>query len=138
MPAGMRGNMGLVTHPIATMARPIAYTPTVTWPGNTITTQSGFYLKTPGLLQVWITFVETAGVANGVLTATIPTGYTAVSMAGALEIAVGFFYVPGNSGATLIGMSAAPGATTQISTSVNNATGASTSWRGIFSIPTVT
>ena len=113
---------------------PVAYTPVVTWAGNTITTQSGFYLKRPGKLEVWVSFSETAGAANAALTITIPTGYTAVSMTGALTIHVG---IVSNSVNNLFAMIATSGATTQIA-SVTNQTGVVATWMVYASIPTLT
>lgn len=115
---------------------PQAYTPTVTWPGNTITTQSGFFLKLPGLLLVWVTFVESAGTATAVCTITIPTGYTAVSMAGAVNTGVGSM-CRGDATVAVFPIIAAPGATTSISTAVG-LPGAVATWAGYFAIPTLT
>lgn len=114
---------------------PIAYTPVVTWTGNTITTQSGFYLKTPGLLQVWVSFVESAGTASAVVTVTIPTGYTAVTMAGSLATAVGTLVCTSNN--SIFELSAAAGATTSVAT-VNTVNGVVTTWLATMQIPTLT
>ena len=115
---------------------PVAYTPVVTWTGNTITTQSGFYMKLPGLLQVWVSFVETAGTVSAALTITIPTGYTAVTMAGSLNASVGRLFQP--TGATAYDFVAAAGATTQISAAQATPTGIVATWTGSFIIPTLT
>lgn len=118
------------------LARPVAYTPVVTWTGNTITTQSGFYLKTPGKLEVWVSFVETVGTAAAIITITIPTGYTAVTMAGSLGAGVGFLCNSANS--TSVGFLAAAGATTQIASSNASTSGVVGTWSGYFSVPTLT
>lgn len=114
---------------------PVAYTPVVTWAGNTITTQSGFWLKSPGLLQVWVSFIETVGTATATITITIPTGYTAVTHTGSLAAGVGRLVQSTNASAA--DFIVAAGATTQIST-VFNATGIVTTWSGYFAIPTLT
>lgn len=126
-----RTGQGLITVANA-YGKPIAYTPTVTWPGNTITTQSGFYIKEPGKLLVWVAFLETVGTASATLTITLPGGYTAVSMAGAFTINVGS--VSNGANAT-VQMYAAPGATTSIAS--NTSTGAVAVWSGFFVIPTL-
>lgn len=129
---------GLVTARQPAMLRPAAYTPVVTWAGNTITTQSGFYLKLPGLLLVWVSFVETAGTASAAITITIPTGYTAVSMAGALSEMVGYVNPSTVVAATTAqAVFAAAGATTSIAT-IGAVTGIVTTWSGFFAIPTLT
>lgn len=115
---------------------PTAYTPTVSWPGNTITTQSGFYLKTPGKLEIWVSFVETVGTATAALTITIPGGYTAVTHTGSLSAGVGFLGNLSNAN-TSYAMLVAAGGTTQIA-SVANVAGVVTTFIGYFSIPTLT
>ena len=111
---------------------PIAYTPVVTWTGNTITTQSGFYLKLPGLLLVWVSFVESAGAANNTLTITIPTGYTAVTHTGSLTAGVGTIATLATNN---FQMGAAAGATTSIA-SLSIVTGTVGTYSGFFCIPT--
>lgn len=77
---GTRTGQGLVTGALFT--RPAAYTPAVTWAGNTIsvpTPPTGLYLKMTGLLIVWARFnISTGGVA-GAISISVPTGYTALS-----------------------------------------------------------
>lgn len=128
-----RSGQGLVTVAPWGASRPIAFTPVVTWPGNTITTQSGFYVKVPGELHVWVSFVETAGTASAVLTITIPPGYTAVTMAGSLSVCVGQIC---STNVGVIPLFAAAGATTSIATPVTN--GSVATWSGTFIIPTLT
>lgn len=113
---------------------PSAYTPVVTWAGNTITTQSGFYLERPGLLQVWVSFVESAGTATAAVTITIPTGYTAVTMAGSLSVVVGTLARITNIG-QINQVIVAAGATTQVATTAS-AVGAVDTWSAFMQIPT--
>lgn len=134
MPAGIRRSSGLVTVPPP--VRAVAYTPVVTWTGNTITTQSGFYIKEPGKLLVWVSFVESAGTAVASITITIPTGYTAVSMAGGLSTGVGMLS-SSIAGGTFVGMVAAAGATTQV-VSAATLIGAVATWYISMQIPTLT
>ena len=129
MSRGGRTGQGLVT---GVSNRPIAYSPTVTWAGNTITTQSGFYLKLPGLLLVWVSFVESAGAANNTLTITIPTGYTAVTHTGSLTAGVGTIATLATNN---FQMGAAAGATTSIA-SLSIVTGTVGTYSGFFCIPT--
>lgn len=126
-----RTGPGRVTQQI-NMGSPVAYTPVVTWAGNTIGTQSGVYIKLPGLLLVWVSFVESAGTAAATCTITIPTGYTVVTLAGSLAVGVGSL----GGGATTHFIAAA-GATTQIS-SLTVASGVVLTWCGFFTIPTLT
>lgn len=134
MSRGARTGQGLSTQYSNLAAlRPVAYTPTVTWAGNTITTQSGFYIKTPGMLQVWVSFSETAGSATAAFTITIPAGYTAVTMSGSLTLPVG--YVASSQG-TFWPIVAASGATSQIGSPIN-LTGVVATWMVIASIPTL-
>lgn len=118
-------------------ARPIAYTPTVTWAGNTITTQSGFYMKTPGKLELWVSFVETAGVVSASLTVSLPTtiSVTAVTHTASISAGVGQFGASVVSGG--IEMVIAAGGTTQLVSSLAS-TGAVGTWYGNFTIPTLT
>lgn len=115
---------------------PVAYAPTVTWAGNTITTQSGFYLKTPGLLLVWVSFVESAGTAVAVLTISLPTGYTAVTHTGSLASSVGMVARATTIGANTA-LQAAAGALTQVITGAT-VTGAVDTWVAFMQIPTTT
>ena len=117
------------------LARPVAYTPTVTWPSNTITTQSGLYIKMPGMLLVWCSFVVSASVGGAVLTVTIPAGYTASTLAGSLAAGVGVFSL-GTASTTNVGMVASSGATTQIQSPIAISATVAT-WSGFFMIPTV-
>lgn len=121
------------------LARPVAYTPVVTWAGNTITTQSGFYLKLPGMLLVWVSFVETVGTASAALTITIPTGYTAVTQTGSLNTYVGSVS-PNTVTAPAIGLVIVAGGTTQVIPQISSglATGVVATWFGYVSIPTLT
>lgn len=116
---------------------PIAFTPVVTWAGNTITTQAGLYLKTPGLLQLWISFVETVGTAAAVLTVTVPTGYTAATVIAATATQVGSFSRSGATG-SIYPMWASPGALTQITSISAGTAGVVDTWSGYFAIPTLT
>ena len=111
------------------MARPIAYTPVVTWGAATIAAATGVYLKTPGLLQVWVSFQDTAGVAGATLTITTPAGYTA-----ALTTYVG--QVVGNTG-NVAQLWVTAGAFSQIA-SLTAPTPVVTTWSGTFVIPTTT
>lgn len=128
-----RGSTGLVT--VRPQLTPVAYTPVVTWAGNTITTQSGFYLKVPGELHVWASFVESAGTASATITITIPTGYTAITMAGSLATGAGF--LGNNAAGSAAYMTAAAGATTQI-VSQSVTTAVVGTYFGMFIIPTLT
>lgn len=115
---------------------PVAYPVVVTWAGNTIGTQSGFYIKLPGLLLVWVSFVESAGTANAALTITIPTGYTAVTQTGSLAAMAGSI---GRLGAgSLTQLQVAAGATTQVSTGANTIIGVVDTWAAYLSIPMLT
>lgn len=58
--------------PLGVAGTPMVYAPVVTWTGNTIGTTSGVSLKSPGKLEVWVTFVETAGTTVNLVTVTIP------------------------------------------------------------------
>lgn len=128
---------GLVTGQAMGALRPIAYTPVVTWAGNTITTQSGFYLKTMGKLEIWVSFVETVGTATAALTITLPGTYTAVSLAGALNANIGTLCRAGVAGVAC-GLVATPGATATVTTNTATATGAVDTWFAYASIPTLT
>lgn len=132
-PLGLLGG-GLVSCGPYSYPTALPYTPTVTWAGNTIGTQSGFYIKSPGKLEVWVSFSETAGTAVATLTITIPTGYAAVTHTGSLVAGVGTI----SSGVgTPTEMVAAAGATTQITTPGTLA-GSVATWTGYFAIPTLT
>ena len=115
--------------------RPVAYTPVVTWAGNTITTQSGLYIKTPGKLEVWVSFVETVGTAAAVMTITIPTGYTVATMAGSLAIHAGT--VASSVLSTESVLSAASGATVSVA-SPATIVGAVATWFAYIALPTLT
>ena len=115
-----------------TFGRPIAYVPVVTWAGNTIGTQSGFYLRLPGLLQVWVSFTETAGTANALMTITLPFGVTAVTHTGGLTCAVGNVGNGTNSSDTVL--TVLSGAVTTMQ-SLRNVTGVVATWTGYGAIP---
>lgn len=120
--------------PIGGVRVPTGYTPTVTWPGNTITTQSGLFLKEPGKLLLWVSFVESAGTANAALTITLPTGFTAASMAGGLSINVGWIgFATSGQGLPVF---VAPAASVSIATTAF--AGVVATWSGTFVIPTLT
>lgn len=132
-----RTGQGLVSFGLSYgSARPIAYTPVVTWTSATITTQTGFYLKTPGLLEVWVSFVVSAGSPAAQVNCTIPTGYTAVTLTGSLDIAIGTLCSPGFTSQDMLATS---GATTTIKSSGavvgSPATG---TWSIHVTIPTLT
>jgi hypothetical protein len=55
---------------------PIAFTPTISWPGNTVAGSSSYYVRSNGLLYVWGAFVESAGTATAALSITLPAGMT--------------------------------------------------------------
>lgn len=131
-----RGRADGLGFPIGLATSPVAYTPVVTWGANTITTQSGFYLKTPGKLEIWIAFIETVGTTGATITVTIPTGYTAVTLAGSLSPGVGTLC--NNANGTMWGFVVVAGATTQITTPAATATAAVATWSGYFNIPTLT
>lgn len=132
---GTRTGQGLVSFgQTFAAARPVAYTPVATWTGATITTQSGLYLKTPGNLEIWASFVVTAGSPAATLTITIPTGYTASSLTGSLEAAVGTLCSPGFTSQDML---CTAGATLTIKSSGSVSGGAGT-WSIHASIPTLT
>lgn len=136
MSRGLRTGQGLVTAGQTTgTLRPIAYTPAVVWAGNTITTQSGFYLKTPGLLQVWVSFIETVGTATAAVSISLPAGYTAVSLAGPLNAGVGIMFRNGLAN-VIWGITVAPGATA--TAGIPSATGVVDTWVATMQIPTLT
>lgn len=129
-----RSGQGMVTA-TAPAPRPFLYVPTVAWAGNTIAGATGAYIKMPGLLILWISFQETVGSAAAALTVTLPTGYTAITLAGSLASGVGYFGC--TNGVTYVGMSAVAGTSTQI---ISNGTpgGAVGTFNGMFIVPTLT
>ena len=76
--------------PVSAGGAPLAYTPAITWPGNTISGATGQYIKEAGKLTLWVSFQETAGTASATLTIPLPAGYTAVTLSGSLAINAGF------------------------------------------------
>ena len=119
--------------PVSAGGAPLAYTPAITWPGNTISGATGQYVKEPGKLTLWVSFQETAGVANATLTIPLPAGYTAVTQAGSLASGVGSIANGVGSGTALTIAAAA----TSI-TSPGTITGAVFTWTGMFVVPTTT
>lgn len=71
------------------IVRPVVYTPTITWTNQTVTTPTGSFLKTPGQVTVWGTFIISGTGAAGICTISLPTGYTVNATGGAIQIAVG-------------------------------------------------
>ena len=118
--------------PVSAGGAPIAYTPAVTWPGNTISGATGFYShNVAGELKLWVSFSETAGTATALVTIPLPTGYTAVTMAGSLTIGVGAF---GRVNVASEEMFIASGGTSITGINV----GAIDTWSGFFCVPTTT
>lgn len=109
---------------------PVAFTPVVTWAGNTIGVQAGLALKVSGWLFVWISFTETAGTASAILTITgLPSYSPAAIAAGTLTVGGMMNSVNGNS----IAMVPSAG---QINGIVAT-TGLVGTFSGVFVIPTV-
>ena len=126
---GWNPQLGRVT-PGSGGGAPIAYTPAITWPGNTIGTVAGQYIKMPGCLLLWVSFVESAGTASATLTIPLPAGYIAVTQNGSLASGVGA--ITTGAGAVLYGLTAAAGGTSMTAT----ATGSVNTWTGMFVVPT--
>ena len=57
---------------------PQAYTPTITVGANAITLQTGWTLKIPGALLVWVTFTSGTG-AGGAVSISVPGSYAATA-----------------------------------------------------------
>ena len=127
---GYNTPLGRVTAP-SVNGTPIAYTPAVTWPGNTLAGATGQYIKIPGALLLWVSFSETAGTTSALVTIPLPPGYTAVTMAGSLTIGVGAF---GRVNVASEEMFIASGGT--LITGIN--VGAIDTWSGFFCVPTTT
>lgn len=102
---------------------PIPYTPAITWPGNTIGAVIAQYVRQPGVLSIWGTFVESAGTANATLTIPLPTGFTA-----SIACCVGSVSV--NAGASSLSVSA--GGTSAINTFI---VGSVTTWGFTMTVP---
>ena len=103
----------------APVGAPIAYTPTITIVGATVTSPLGWYRRTAGALDIWGSWTVTAGAA-GAVSVSLPAGFTANGFTG--TVLAGTYGVTGAS--NMFSLLVAAGASALTCPSNPGATGA--------------
>lgn len=111
---------------------PVSFVPsTLTWGGNTVTSNFAFYVRTQGMLTVWGQFAESAGTALGQLIIGLPAGFTAVDLGGQYMVGTVASLSANTTGAMAFNFGTSA---TAIASAVN-LTGAVAAWSYEYSIP---
>ena len=107
---------------------PQSYMLTVTWTGNTVSSSTGFYKKSVGKLEVWVSFVISVGTVSGAVSIPLPTGYSSALATPAICTSLTGAFAP-------TAMQAAAGALTNAVSGANSVAGVLT-YLFYISIPT--